>query len=154
MSRRAALGAGLGVVTLVGAGRLVGLDDDALRALGASPHPEPDPEDAARLTRARREQVVLVAQIEAALEQSPDVARSSPTLLKAARSQLDQLGGRPGADVDPASTGLAETARAFAASARRREADALTASDVDLARVLASLSAGQAQIARTLGRNA
>ncbi|RYI99951.1 MAG: hypothetical protein EON52_24740, partial [Actinomycetales bacterium] len=106
---------------MAGLSHLVGVDDDALRALGVAPHPEPDPADAARLGRARREQAVLVAQLEGALEQSPDVLEDSPTLLEAARAQLRQLGGRPGANVDVASTGLTETARAFAAAARRRE---------------------------------
>ena len=153
MSRRAALGVGLGVVTVAGLSHLVGVDDDALRALGVAPHPEPDPGDASILRRAIRDQRELVVLLDVALQQEPDVATAAPTVRAAARAQLAQLGGKPPTgDVGARPTTVVEVARRFATVGRRREADALRASDHDLVRVLASLSAGQAQVARTLGR--
>lgn len=148
VSRRVVVGSGLAVVA-AGAGlHVAGRDDDLLRALGARPRPMPDASDTALLRTAASEQVSLVSGVEQ-LDDADD------TLVSVLREQLDALGGPPDDPAPPASgtTGGADAvARAVAAAARRRESDALTAVSPDLARVLASLAAGQAQVARTLGR--
>jgi len=148
VSRRVVVGSGLAVVA-AGAGlHVAGRDDDLLRALGARPHPMPDASDTALLRTAAAEQASLVS----AVEQLSDV---DDTLVSVLREQLEALGGPPGGSAPPASevAGDADAvARAVTATARRRESDALSAVSPDLARVLASLAAGQAQVARTLGR--
>lgn len=147
VSRRVVVGSGLAVVA-AGAGlHVAGRDDDLLRALGARPHPIPDASDTALLRTAASEQVSLVSAVE-------QLGGADETLVDVLREQLEALGGPPGGSTPPASeiTGGGAVARAVAAAARRRESDALTAVSPDLARVLASLAAGQAQVARTLGR--
>lgn len=151
MSRRGALGVGLGVVSAGVALHVAGVDDDALRAFGVVPHPEPDPADAALVRRAVREQRGLTMRLGLLLRDRPDVARRAPSVLRAARAQLSQLGGRlPSGEVGVQGVGLDELVRDFDAAGRARSSDALKASDTALASVLASMSAGHAQIARTL----
>lgn len=148
VSRRVVVGSGLAVVA-AGAGlHVAGRDDDLLRALGARPHPIPDASDTALLRTAASEQVSLVSAVE-------QLGGADETLVDVLREQLEALGGPPGGSTPPATEitgGAGDVARAVAAAARRRESDALTAVSPDLARVLASLAAGQAQVARTLGR--
>lgn len=149
VSRRVVVGSGLAVVA-AGAGlHLAGRDDDLLRAAGARPRPVPDAADTALLRTAAAEQVSLVEAVEGLDEDG------SADLAAVLRRQLDALGGPPSsaAPTTAAATGGADAvARSVAAAARRRESDALTAVSPDLARVLASLAAGQAQVARTLGQ--
>lgn len=148
VSRRVVVGSGLAVVA-AGAGlHVAGRDDDLLRALGARPRPMPDASDTALLRTAAAEQASLVD----AVEQLSDVDDSLASVL---REQLEALGGAPGGSAPPTSEvsgGADAVGRAVTATARRRESDALAAVSPDLARVLASLAAGQAQVARTLGR--
>ncbi len=149
VSRRVVLGSG--VVVLAGGAvvRLAGRDDDLLRALGARPRPVPVAADTTLLRTAATEQAALVE----AVGGLDDV--DVEDLLAVLREQLDALGGGDAAGPGAArSSSAREVARDVAAAARRREADALAATSPDLGRVLASLAAGQAQVARTLGRRA
>jgi hypothetical protein len=146
VSRRVVLGSGLVVLAGGAVVRLAGRDDDLLRALGARPRPVPDPSDTALLRTAAEEQAALLASV----EQLDDV----DDLVAVLREQLEALGGATAATPAPATGTPDDVARLVAAAARRREADALAATSPDLGRVLASLAAGQAQVARTLGRRA
>ncbi|MEH3067936.1 MAG: hypothetical protein PGN15_07700 [Aeromicrobium erythreum] len=150
VSRRVVVGGGVAVVA-AGAGlHVAGRDDDVLRALGARPRPMPDPADTRLLERAAADQVTLAVSVEAL-----DGVRTDD-LATVLRTQLDGLGGAP--DVDPSPTTTSSDVATVVAdlnrTASRRQADALAAVSPDLARVLASLAAGQAQVARTLGRRA
>jgi hypothetical protein len=146
VSRRVVLGSGMVVLAGGAVLRLAGRDDDLLRALGARPRPVPDPADTALLRTAATEQASLVAAVEAL----DDVEVGD--LLTVLREQLQALGGGRLEPARPASA--RDVAQDVAAAARRREGDALDAVSPDLGRVLASLAAGQAQVARTLGRRA
>ncbi len=72
------------------------------------------------------------------------------------RTQLDGLGGAVEVDASTSTTSsdVATVVADLNRTASRRQTDALAAVSPDLARVLASLAAGQAQVARTLGRRA
>jgi hypothetical protein len=113
--------------------------DDALRAAGVRPKPEPDPGDLRLTARARADAVVLVDIATAAEDVPADV-------LTALREQRDSL---PSTLADASAVG-GELAQACLAVSRARADEALTAVSVDLAQVLASLSAGLAQCHRRL----
>jgi hypothetical protein len=159
MSRRTMLGAGLTAATVtaaVGAARAGGVLDDALRGLGAEPHPEPDPGDTRRLTRAATAQAGLLAAIDATIAAHQDLKPKLEPLRLVADEQLVAVGGRlAAADVGPASgdprTAAAELSEMAADSAKARETDAVSASSPEAARVLASMSAGLSQLAASLG---
>lgn len=147
VGRRVVVGGGIAVVA-AGAGlHLAGRDDDALRALGARPRPLPDAADTAILRRAVAEQQELVAAVSAV------DASSADDLVRVLRVQLEALGGADGAG-GPTGTGrdAATVVASLTAAAARRQRDALAAVSPDLARVLASVAAGQAQVAQALGR--
>lgn len=155
VSRRVVVGAGAAVVVAAAGVRVADRDDDLLRALGARPRPVPDAGDTALLATAATEQSDLVDAVARLADDDPELETAD--LLAVLREQLDVLGGVPvtaRADVVVEAGPAAEVARDLAAAARRREADVLRAVSPDLARVLASLAAGQAQVARTLGRRA
>lgn len=148
VSRRVVVGAG--AVVLAAGGGLVLTDrhDDVLRALGARPHPVADPDDTALLRTVASEQADLVGALEGL-----DDAEELVTVL---REQLEALGGAPGATASPSTAPPSVEDAAGAAAlveetSRRRERDALVAVSPDLARVLASLAAGLAQVSTTLG---
>ena len=159
MSRRTLLGTGLTVATaaaLVGAARAGGVLDDALRGLGAEPHPEPDPGDTRRLGRAATAQAVLVASIDATIGAHSDLEDDLDPLRVVAHEQLEAVGGDLAAtSVGPPPTdrrtAVAELSRLASDSAEDREADAVSAASTDVARVLASMSAGLSQLAASLG---
>ncbi len=159
ISRRTLLNAGLtagaatGVVVVAGAS---GVLDDALRGLGAEPHPEPDPGDTRRLRRAARAQAVFIASIDATLAEHRGLEGSLRPLRVLADEQLVAVGGRAAttdAPVPPADPAAATAAlsRLAAENAEAREDDAVTASSSEVARVLASMSAGLSQLARVIG---
>lgn len=153
VSRRVVVGAGAAVVA-AGAGlHLAGRDDDLLRAVGARPRPVPDPADTALLRTALSEQETLRATLEAVAADDGDL--DVEDLVAVMDRQVTTLGGPsstpPAASPDVDAAGLAER---LAQVARSRERDALAAVSPDLAQVLASLAAGLAQTARTLGRRA
>jgi hypothetical protein len=158
MSRRVVLGTGLTMATAaaaVVAARAGGVLDDGLRALGAEPHPEPDPGDTRRLARAATAQAVLVASIDATIGEHGDLEDALRPLRRVADEQMVAVGGRldaTSAGPPPAepSAAVAELSRLAAESAEAREDDAVTAASPDVARVLASMSAGLSQLATSL----
>ncbi|MCO7239504.1 hypothetical protein [Aeromicrobium sp. CnD17-E] len=150
VSRRVVVGGGVAVVA-AGAGlHVAGRDDDVLRALGARPRPMPDPADTRLLERAAADQAALAASV-GRLE-----GVRTDDLVTVLRTQLDGLGGAADVDASPStrSSDVATVVADLNRTASRRQTDALAAVSPDLARVLASLAAGQAQVARTLGRRA
>lgn len=130
---------------------LAGVDDDLLRAAGVEPHPEPDPADEALLVDVVARQRRLVAGLDDLARRRPSLDDDAPTVRSAAREQLRTIGGRAGGTADPVRS-PAELAQRFSAASRASTRAALAATSPDLARVLASLGAGQAQLARTIGR--
>jgi hypothetical protein len=159
MSRRTLLGTGLTVATVgavVVAARAGGVLDDALRGVGVEPHPEPDPGDTRRLARAATAQAVLVATIDATIGEHRDLESELDPLRLVADEQLVAVGGNLSAtSVGPAPAGpraaTAELSRLASESAAAREDDAVSAASADVARVLASMSAGLSQLATSLG---
>lgn len=158
MSRRTLLTGGAVVAvggTAAAIGRATGTLDDVLRDLGARPHPEPDPGDVRRTARAARDQALLVASIDAVRNRHRSRTADLTPLLAVAREQLTAVGGSTAsvdiAAPDPdARTAVTAVAGLAERTARSREADALVAVSPDLARLLASMAGGQAQLARTL----
>lgn len=159
MSRRTLLGTGLTAATaaaVIVAARAGGVLDDGLRVLGAEPHPESDPGDTRRLQRAATAQAVLIAAIDATIGEHGDLESTLRPLRLVADEQLVAVGGR----LDATSEGpisadrrdaVAELSRLAAESAEAREDDAVSAASPDVARVLASMSAGLSQLAKSLG---
>ena len=153
------LGTGLTVATaaaVVGAARAGGVLDDGLRVLGAEPHPEPDPDDTRRLERAATAQAVLIAAMDATIGEHGDLESGLRPLRLVADEQLVAVGGRLDAtSAGPAPTdpkvAAVELSRLAAESAEAREDDAVSAASPDVARVLASMSAGLSQLATSLG---
>lgn len=113
-----------------------GVLDDALRATGLEPVPQPDPGDERRVADVRAALLTVLAAAEA--QDSPDVAAL-------VREQLDVLGGAGTATPTPAS-GLD---RALRDGATRAAEAAQAAVSPDLAQVLASVSAGLLQAGST-----
>jgi hypothetical protein len=159
MSRRTLLGSGLTVATVaaaVVAARAGGVLDDALRGVGVDPHPEPDPGDTRRLQRAATDQAVLVASVDATVGAHPELEGDLNPLRVVADEQLVAVGGSLAAtSVGPAPAdpkdATAELARLAFDSAEAREVDAVSAASPDVARVLASMSAGLSQLATAFG---
>jgi hypothetical protein len=158
MSRRTLLTAGIVVAAGGGAaaiGRATGTLDDVLRGLGAQPHPEPDPGDVQRIARAAGDQAVIVASLSALSAKHGGTSLRVEPLIKLATDQLDAVGGST-ANVDVAGPGadrrvaVTAVARLAARSARAREQDAVTAESPEVARLLAAMAGGLAQLARTL----
>lgn len=152
------VGAGLGLLGAAGTAHLLDVDDDLLRAVGARPRPLPDAGDDRRLAAASAAQTALLAEMEEVGARHADLASVLEPLLEVARQQLRAVGGEgattPPTVSDSAPDAVTAVARGFARSARDREGDAVTSVSPDLARVLASLAAGHAQLARRLGRAA
>lgn len=159
MSRRTLLGTGLTAATaavVLVAARAGGVLDDGLRALGADPHPEPDPGDTRRLQRAATAQAMLVATLDVTMGEHRDLASRLRPFRLVADEQLVAVGGSLAAASagPPASDprdAIAELARLAAESSEAREDDAVSAASTDVARVLASMSAGLSQLASTIG---
>lgn len=142
------------VAGLVGGAHLLDVDDDLLRLAGARPRPMPDAGDEQRVRAAATEQAGLVAALGALATAFPDVPLEP--LQAVAEEQLRAVGGADVPPVDAPGGGQGAAVQAVAeqvaATARRREQDAAAAVSPALVRVLASMAAGQAQLARTLGR--
>ncbi len=138
VSRRVVLAAGAGVVAAGGAALVVGDRlDDALRVLGVPPKDRPDAGDVRLAARARAEADALVDRA---------VADDAPAAVVAVLRE--QAAGLPATATSTTVADDLETA-CRAASAARRD-DALEAVSPDLVAVLASLSAGLAQVTRTV----
>jgi hypothetical protein len=160
MTRRVLLGTGALVV--VGAGALTVADlthrlDDVAEAVGLDPKPLPDPGDARLLRAAAGDMaaVVALADATAALHPTLDLA----PLVVIGREQLDALGGSTAAtDVAPAApdaaAALAALVEAYRTASTARAAESVRAVSPELVRVLAAMSAGLAQCARTAERRA
>ena len=159
MSRRTLLGAGLTAATVTVAAvaaREAGVLDDALRAAGARPHPEPDPGDTRRLRRAATTQAGLLAALDATAAEHPRLSADLRPLRVLADEQLVAVGGRlTGTEVPVVPTkrteAVAALARVAADAAESRQRDALAAASPDVALVLASMSAGLSQLSRRIG---
>ncbi len=159
MTRRVLLGTAAGVAAgaaLVGGARLTGRLDDVADAVGLDPKPEPDPRDTRLVRRAARAAAGLVAAVEATASRHPDLATALAPLAIIGREQVAAVDGGPTATTDPITPPEApdEAVRALetlcSTSSTERAADCGTAVSPDLARVLASMSAGLAQAATIL----
>ncbi|MBC7633132.1 hypothetical protein [Aeromicrobium sp.] len=159
ISRRALLATG--AVTAGVTGALVVADlthrlDDVAKVLGVEPHPEPDPRDDRLIIRVAKAQGALLATVKAT-----DAAHSSLNLdsfVTISRAHLRAVGrapSSPSSEVKPppadAATAVRSLETAYSAESRSRAGDARRAVSPDLARVLASMSAGLAQCARSVG---
>ena len=159
MSRRTLLGSGLTVATVaaaVVAARAGGVLDDVLRGVGVDPHPEPHPGDTRSLERAATAQAVLIASIDAAIGAHPGLEGGLNPLRVVADEQLVAVGGNLAAtSVGPAPAdpkeATSELAQLAFDSAGARGDDAVSAASPDVARVLASMSAGLSQLATAIG---
>ena len=125
--------------------------------VGAEPHPEPDPGDTRRLERAATAQAVLIAVHRRHDRRAPRPRgrpatrfASSPT---SSSSRWAAAWPRPASGPAPADPkdAAAELSRLAADSAEAREDDAVSAASPDVARVLASMSAGLSQLATVPG---
>jgi hypothetical protein len=156
ISRRALLGTGAAAAAVaVVAGAAAGHRlDDAARAVGIEPHPEPDLADDRLIARVARDQAALLAAVTASaaahgglgLTRFVSISRAHAEAVGASTSSPDVA--TPPADAARAAAALS-TAYAEAAAARRT--DSMRAVSPDLARVLASMSAGLAQCAHAVG---
>lgn len=140
----------------VSAARAGGVLDDALRAVGAEPHPEPDPGDTRRIRRAATSQAVLLVAIDATIGAHQDLEGSLRPLRLVADEQLVAVGGRldatsPGPPPNDVAEAVAELSRLAVESAEDRSDDAVSAASPEVARVLGSMSAGLSQLAQALG---
>ena len=157
ISRRALLGTSAATAVVaagLGGAALGHRLDDLARGVGIEPHPEPDPSDDRLIARVAADQNALLAQVEAtavkhtALRLDPFVAIST-----AHAKAVGVAGSVP--DVAAPAASPAEAVRAlataYATASKARAADSATAVSPALARVLASMSAGLAQCAHTVG---
>ena len=128
--------------------------DDVARAVGLDPHPEPDPADDRLLAHAAADQNALLALVAAtaarhktpSLSRFVGISREHATALGAAQSTPDVA-----AVSSDRVRALRALESAYAKAARARSADAITAVSPDLARVLASMSAGLVQCSHGIG---
>jgi len=158
MTRRLLLGTGVLVVAGAAAGvgaQLTGRLDDLAEAVGIDPKPRSDAGDDQLVRSTARALGVLLASVEATAAAHRDVPLADLEVI--GRQHLDAVGGTAGATdttAVPADRAAAVTAlrRAYTAAATARADDAQRAVSPDLARVLASMSAGLAQCSRVVGR--
>ena len=162
ISRRAALGGSalVGLAAVAGSTYALDVDDDILRALGARPKPLPHEGDATLLRAADTDQREILAALDAFAERhdAVDVADLRELVVE----QLEAV-NRPGRDdatqpfptvEDSPATALESLADRVAQIGARRQEDAVAAYSSALVTTLASLSAGHAQLARSLRRRA
>lgn len=140
-----------GAVALV-VGETTGRLDDTARALGIRPHPESAASDTALLARVATQQGVLLSLAQAAATRHPPTADVLTSVIAAATAQLKAVGGvaPQGAGPDVGATpaaAMTALSEAFRDAADKRAGDAVKAVSPDLVRVLASMSAGLAQLA-------
>jgi hypothetical protein len=123
--------------------------DDVADALGVEPKALPDADDTRLVRRTARECTTLLTTVEAAAAASSGAALAPVTAI--VRRQLAAVGGSPATTASPTPVTLDELEQALTTSSARRAADAVRAGSPALVRVLASMSAGQAQCARAVG---
>lgn len=128
--------------------------DDLAEAVGLEPKPQPDPADDRLLRSAATAQAALLATVEATAASHTSLALAP--FVAIGREQLDALGGSTAStDVaavpDDAAAALAALVTGYRAASDARAKDAVAATSPELVRVLASMSAGLTQCARTVG---
>ncbi len=162
ISRRALLGTGAGVVTVSGAALIARAThrlDDVARAVGVRPRPKPARSDDLLLAEVAHAQNVVLASIEALGARHPARAARLKPVAICVQEQVEAVGGTSAVptsaavDADPAAATRA-LAQSLSAASAARAGDSVKAVSPDLARVLASMSAGLAQAARTVGGTA
>jgi hypothetical protein len=155
ISRRALLGTGAATVAVaagLGGASLGHRLDDLARGVGIRPHPEPDPADDRLLARVAADQNALLAMVEATAATHTGLGQFV-TISTAHATAVGVAGTVPDVAAPPASRAEAVTAlaTAYSAASKARAADTAKAVSPALARVLASMSAGLAQCAATIG---
>lgn len=128
--------------------------DDLADAVGLEPKPQSDPADDRLLDSAATAQAALLATVEATAARHTSLALAP--FIAIGREQLDALGGSTAStDVaavpEDAPAALAALVLAYRTQSTQRADDAVAATSPELARVLASMSAGLAQCAQTVG---
>jgi hypothetical protein len=156
ISRRALLGTGAATVVVaagLGGASLGHRLDDLARGVGVRPHPEPDPADDRLLARVAADQNALLAMVEANAVTHTGLGQFV-TISTAHAAAVGVPGTVPDVAAPPESRAKAVTAlaAAYSAASKARAADAAEAVSPALARVLASMSAGLAQCAATIGQ--
>ncbi|MCD9198442.1 hypothetical protein [Aeromicrobium wangtongii] len=153
ITRRVLLGTGAAVVGaggLLTVGHLTHRLDDVADAVGLDPKPLPDPADTRIVRRAARACATLLTTVEAAAAANPGVDLAPVAAI--VREQLAAVGGSPATTASLAPVTLDALEQALSNAAADRAADAVDAGSAALVRVLASMSAGQAQCARAVRR--
>jgi hypothetical protein len=157
ISRRALLGTGAATVAAaagLGGAALGHRLDDLARSVGIGPHPEPDPADDRLIARVAADQNALLAMVEAtAAKHSALHLDRLVTISTAHAKAVGVAGSVPDVATPPANRAKAASAlaAAYAMASKARAADSAKALSPALVRVLASMSAGLAQCARTVG---
>lgn len=157
ISRRALLGTGAATVAVAGglAGAALGHRlDDLARSVGIEPHPEPAPSDDRLIARVAADQNALLARVEATAVKHDRLRLDPFVAISTAHARAVGVGGSvPDVTPPPANRAKAVStlASAYATASKARAADAAEAISPALARVLASMSAGLAQCAITVG---
>ncbi len=128
--------------------------DDLADAVGLKPKPQPDPADDRLLRSAATAQAALLAAVEATAARH--TALELAQFVAIGREQLDALGGSTAAtDITPPpddqAAALTALVTAYRSESSARAKQATAAASPELARVLASMSAGLFQCARTVG---
>lgn len=130
--------------------------DDAARSVGLKPRPRPVASDEELIAKVAREQNVLLAQIEAVAARHTGLARGLNPFAEIGQAQVkavgggDKVPGAPAVDDDPAEA-IRRLGLAYYGASAARAKDADRAVSPDLARVLASMSAGLVQCGQTVG---
>lgn len=146
-------------MVVAGAGAVAGAThrlDDVARGVGLKPRPRPVASDDTLIAGVAREQNILLGLVEAVVARHSGLADDLGRFAQIGQAQVKAVGGAdkiPGApDVhpDPAKA-VATLSKAYAAASKARAKDAGRAVSPDLARVLASMSAGLAQCAHSVG---
>lgn len=157
ISRRALLGTGAATAVAaagLGATAYAHRLDDLARKVGIQPKPEPDPADDRLVAAAAADQNALLAAVEATASTHAELELDPFVQISTAHAKAVGVAGRiPDVTVPPRDRGKAVSAlaAAYSAAAKARAADADRAVSPDLARVLASMSAGLAQCAQSVG---
>lgn len=132
----------------------VGVLDDALRAAGVEPHPEPDPGDRRQVAATAALVGTLLARTQATARTHDDLADALAPVETLLRAQRAAVGGRgqPPAPQIPARRVAAarELRRDLEEAARRCGDEAVGAVSTDLSQVLAAMSGGLVQAARVV----
>lgn len=145
-------------MVVAGAGTVAGLAhrlDDVAREVGVRPRPRAVAADDALIAEVARAQNVLLSQVEAVAARHAGLADGLKPFEQIAQAQVKAVGGAdavrraPAVDADSAGA-VTALSNAYAAASTARAEDSGQAVSPDLARVLASMSAGLAQCAHTV----